>query len=342
MPDVQELSDNDMDVVERMKGLPDSVLFGEEVEDVKAGQERSDDPDAPDEIRDGAEASEQEAVAETEAKDKEGATTEDADPEFEVENPDGGEPERVKLSELLDAKRELTAFKAEKDAIFQREETRAREFITQRVTQVEQWSSQVAAQLNAAMQLVQAPRPPSIELRNPASPQYDPDRYETERYHYEQRKAQYDEAQGLAQRLTQQAEQLASARQEERESAELVKLNRVWPAFGKPEVMNTFVSEMGKAYGFSPKELDDVLVDHRQALVAKDALKWREHEAKQTTAKTTLKEKVVAAKPAKTGATQKSPTTLTTEQSQYMNARKALKANPKDMSAAAKGFMSFL
>lgn len=339
MPDVQELSDGDMDVVERMKSLPDSVLFGEETEDTKAGQERSDDPDAPDEIRDGPEALESEAAAEQEAGEQGEAA---ADPEFDIPDPEGGEARKVKLSELLGAERELTAFKAEKAQIFQRAEQEADQLRAQRMGQMEQASQQMAMQIHAALQMIAAPVPPDIELRNPASAKYDPDRYETERYHFEQRQKQYGQAQHLAQHFATQAQQMAAARTEERESRELERLNRVWPEFAKGETLNAFVADMGKHYGYSQQELDESLNDHRNVLVARDALKWREHEAKQKSAKLTVKDKVAAKAPAKVAPNAGATRTLTSEQSAYMNNRKALKANGKDMNAAAKAMMRFL
>jgi ABC-type methionine transport system ATPase subunit len=153
---------------------------------------------------------------------------------------------------------------------------------------------------------------------------------------------QFNQMRQHAQTFLQTQQQLAERQKTEAEEHEIAKLTKVWPEFKDDQARNGFVSAMQKHYGYSFDELDASMTDHRNALVARDAIKWREQEAKQTKAKVTLKEKVMAAKPAKAGTSQASGRTLTSDQSGYMNARKALKSNPKDMHAAAKGFMRFL
>jgi hypothetical protein len=342
MPDVQELSDNDMSVAQRMATLPDSVLFGDADEDIKAGQERTDDPEAPNEIRDEPAAEEEPAETE-EVKTKEADAEGETDPEFEIPDPDGGEARKVKLSELLEAEREFTAFKDEKAAILTRVQTEASNEAQGMVQQTRQAMGQIGYQLQAVLQHIQPPQPPPVDMLDPQSPRYNPDSYHLARAQFEQRAASYQQVQGTAQWIEQQQQALNA----QRDDREFAKLAPHWPEFTDqakgPMVQQEFMSGMNKHYGFTFAELDSVMVDHRQALVARDALKWREHEAKAKTAKTTLKEKVVqTAKPAKQGATQSSGKKLTTDQSNYMNARKALKANGKDMNAAAKGFLRFL
>lgn len=339
MPDIQELSDGDMSVVDRMKGLPDSVLFGEEVEDTKAGQDRSDDPEAPDEIRDGPEASQDEAAADKEGEEQ--ASEQSDDPEFEIPDPEGGDARKVKLSELIEAEREYSAFKEEKAAILTRVQDEASQEAQGMVQQTRQAMTQVGHHLQAVLQVIQPPQPPPYDMLNPQSQRYDPDGYHMQR-------AQYEQALGTFQQVRQYAQQIGEQQQRfdaERDDREFKRLSVHWPEFTDevkgPAVQQDFMAAMNKHYKFTPKELDGALTDHRQALVARDAIKWREHVAKQGQAKATLKEKVAAKAPAKAAASDKGRT-LTTEQSSYMNARKALKANPKDTQAAARGMMRFL
>lgn len=341
MPDVQELSAGDMDVVERMKGLPDDVLFGDgEVVDTKAGQERSDDPDAPDEIRD--EPSAEEAAAQEEQKAKEAEAEEPSDPEFEIPDPEGGEPRTVKLSELLDAEREFTAFKTEKAQILTRVQDDATRQAQGMVQQTREAMTGIGHQLQAVLQVIQPPQAPPVDLLDPSSPRYDPDGYHRARAMFEQNAQRYQFVQQQAQGIKAQL----AAFDEQRDAREFERLTPHWPEFTDPvkgqAVQQEFTAAMNKYYGYAPHELDASLNDHRNALVARDALKWREHEAKAKGAKETVKQKVVAKQPAKTAASQGANKTLSAEQSNYMNARKALKANPKDMGAAAKGFMRFL
>lgn len=347
MPDVQELSDNDMSVAQRMAQLPDSVLFGEETEDKKAGQERSDDPEAPDEIRDEAPTDEVEAEAETAEK---GAAShgDEADPEFEIPDANGGEPRKLKLSELVEAEREYSAFKEEKAQILTRVQTEAMQHAQGMIEQTRQTMTQVGYQLQAVQKVIQPPQPPvppSPDVTNQYSPNYDPDavgRFMMARANWEQQMGLYNMVQQSAQGIAQQQQQF----EEQRDEREFHRLAPHWPEFTDPvkgqTVQTEFVAGMHKHYGLSPQETDAALTDHRYALVARDALKWREHQASQTAAKTSLKEKVVAARPAARGQTQGQGKTLTSEQSAYMNARKQLKANGKDMSAAAKGMLRFL
>lgn len=339
MPDVQELSAGDMDVVERMKNLPDDVLFGEEQPDTKAGQERTDDPEAPDEIRDEPPAEEVEAK---DAKQQEPAE-EEADPEFEIPDAEGGEPRKVKLSELLEAEREVSAFKEEKAAILTRVQTEATTQAQGMVQQTRAAMTEVGHQLKAVLQVMQPPRPPPVEWLNPQSQSYNPDQYHLARAQFEQNAQLYNFVQQASQGIARNQVAL----DEQRDEREFKALAPHWPEFTDPvkgqATQHAFLEGMHKAYGFTFEELDSVMVDHRQALVARDALKWREHEAKAKAAKTSLKEKVVAtAKPAKQAPNNANAKTLTTEQSNYMNARKALKANGKDMGAAAKGMLRFL
>lgn len=347
MPDVQELSDNDMSVAQRMATLPDSVLFGEETEDKKAGQERSDDPEAPDEIRDEAPVEEPDAEADA-AKRAADTSDDEADPEFEIPDANGGEPRKLKLSELVEAEREFSAFKTEKAQILTRVQTEAVQHAQGMIEQTRQAMTQVGYQLQAVQKVIQPPQPPmppSPDVTNQYSPNYDPDavgRFMMARANWEQQMGLYNMVQDASKGIERQQQQF----EEQRDERELRALAPHWPEFTDPvkgqTVQTEFVSGMHKHYGLSPQETDAALTDHRYALVARDALKWREHQASQTAAKTTLKEKVAAAKPAARGPTQGQGKTLSTEQSNYMNARKALKSNGKDMGAAAKGMLRFL
>lgn len=342
MPDIQELSDGDMSVVERMKGLPDSVLFGDGVEeDTKAGQGRGDDPEAPDEIRDGPEAADDADDGQAE-NEQEAAAQAPEDQEFEIPDPDGGEPRKVTLSELLDAEREYTAFKEERASILSRVQHEATQEAQGMVQQTREAMTNISHHLRAVLQHIQPPQPPPLDMLQPQSQRYDPDGYHLARAQFEAAMERYNFIGQAAKDIATRQAGLDAARDER----EFKALTPHWPEFTDPvkgqAVQTEFMAAMNKHYGYSPEELDRSLTDHRNALVARDALKWREHAAKQATAKTTLKEKVVAKAPAKTGATQAASRTLTTDQSSYMNARKALKANGKDMQAAARGFMRFL
>lgn len=220
----------------------------------------------------------------TEAKDgekpdaKADAKAEDAPEEDEVEVPgaDGEEPKRYKLADLVARAQEYERFEAQKGEIIERVEREAVQQQTQGLRQIEQFAKQTAVHIEAALQVLAMPQPPNAEaMLNPHSPQYDPDGYHRQFAQYQRAVGAYQQAQGVAGELIEKAKQAAAQATEARDMAELQRLKRVWPEFEREDTFNKFISDMGKAYGFTPKELDDVLVDHRQALVARDALAFR-------------------------------------------------------------------
>lgn len=335
MPDT-ELSGSDADVAERMSQLPDDVLG------IDSGEATQVDENV-NEVEEPSDVTEEAAAQDGENEDEKGDESEAKaaeDPEFEIVDPANPENKQsLKLSELVQSHREYTAFKDQKDSILQGEQAKAREFSHQRMQQVEGWSQQVVAQLNAAMQMVQPPRPPDISMRDPRSPNYDPDRYEVARFQYEQGMQSYNQAQGLAQHLTTQAQALAAQRQAENETAELEKLNKAWPEFQNPDTLNAFVSDTQKHYGINAQELDAILVDHRQALVLRDALAFRKSKA----AGGELQAKVKAKAPAKAVVQEGAKRNLSKDQAQHMQARKAMKeSGGKDMNAAARAFLKYV
>jgi len=214
-----------------------------------------------------------------EAKAKDNKTeVEPASEDDYVEEPgeDGAEPTRYKVSDLLASHKELQSLNGQRHEVIERVEREAVEQATVQLRAVEQYSRQAATAIQAAMQLLQPPQPPNADaMLNPASPQYDPDGYHRQFAQYQRTQQQFQQAQGLGQHLMQQAQQAAQQAAEARDAREISRLRRVWPEFSEQATMTKFVDDMGKAYGFTAQELDEVLVDHRQALVARDALAYR-------------------------------------------------------------------
>lgn len=219
----------------------------------------------------------EEAEPEVEAKEQDKAEPEAAaEDEIEIPGEDGAEPTRLKLAEVLDGYREFKAIEARKAEVIERVEREATERVTTHLRQVEHFSKQTATQIQAAMQVLQPPRPPSADaLLDPSSPQYDPDRYHREFARYQGAMASFQQAQGVARDLLARAEQAASDATAARETAELNKLQRAWPEFRDRATIDKFVSDAGKEYGYTPDELDASLTDHRNALVLRDALAFR-------------------------------------------------------------------
>lgn len=123
------------------------------------------------------------------------------------------------------------------------------------------------------------PQPPSPDLLNSNSPDYDP-------IGYTEQKAVYDNFLAHNQYLQQQAEATKQQTQQERQQEIAKKQNEEWtalleavPTLKDPAKLNAFskdVQSAGEAYGFSPKEIAEALPqDHRMALALRDAAKWR-------------------------------------------------------------------
>lgn len=324
---------DDRDVAARMADLPDDILFGQNGEDAEA---------APEQRTEEAEANANEAAEAGADDENEGEGAEqpkeagDDDPEFEIVDPSNPEAKQtLKLSELVQSHREYAALANERTAIIERANHEARQFVSQRVQETEQYTRQAYAQLQAALQIVKPPVAP-----NPRDFQYTED-YNTARYDFEQRMGAYQQATQLAQHLQGQASQAAAFQQEQREEAELGRLTKAWPEFSKADVREAFVKDATQHYGVSAEELDEVMVDHRQVLILKDALAFRKAQA----AGGDMKAKVVAKAAAKVASqpAAQGKRTLSKEQAQHMNARKALKeSGGKDIKAAARAFERFV
>jgi hypothetical protein len=254
-----------------------SVVMGSDEQDLDAR-----DPNTLDNGQDvdqrEAEAVEGEEKPKAEAKQAEQAKQEEApeEDEIELEGEEGQEPVRLKLKDVVAEYQEYQQFKAQKDEIVAQVEREAVERQREGFTRVQQAGRQMAAMVDAALRMLAPPQPPNADaMLNPSSPQYDPDGYHRAFANYQRMSQQYQQAQGLGQQLLQQAQEAQAQQEEARDARELEKLNRAWPEFTKPETVEKFVSDMGKAYGFTREELDAVLIDHRQAIVARDALAYR-------------------------------------------------------------------
>lgn len=323
------------DVVARMAELPDEVLFGENPGvDPKDGQERV-EVEEPADVTEGAE----EAGDGDKNKDDATADKSGDDPEFEIADPKAPDGKTtVKLSELVEIHREFSQFREQRNEILDREEVRVREHSHARLTQIEQAAHAVSLQLQAALQYVQPPQPPPIEMLDPQSQRYNPDQYHLMRAQYEQRAQLHQGALQQAQHFANQAQAAAAAREHQQSEAELGRLMRVWPTFADeaPEI----VQRAERHYGLTYEELDRAVTDHRQMMVLRDALAYREMTSKGGK----LEAKVVAKAPAKAAPQAgQQGRKLSREEAQYMQARKQLKeSGGKDRTAARRAFEKFV
>lgn len=252
----------------------------------------------------------------------------------EIPGEDGKEPTKVKLADMLAGYQEYQRFEAQKGEIVDRIEREATHHATERLKVVEQSGQQMATMIHAALQLLQAPQAPSTDMLNPSSQNYNPDGYHMAFANYQRATAQHQQAQGLAQQLMGQATQAQQQAKEANEAAQLRALQKAWPEFTRQETVNKFVDDMGKAYGFSPQELDDVLVDHRQALVARDALAFRAMKAKSGAVKAKVEAR--APKIVRSGSSSKAVTERDGKSGKFVSGALAeLKKSNSDHAAAA-------
>lgn len=249
-----------------------SAVMAPDSQDVDAPEPKraADDLDEPDQID--REDDDREAPEEKAAPEAVKADPADADDYLEIEGEDGAEPTKLKVSEVYEGYKQFKAIEAQKTEIVERVQREAVQEATRRLSEIEAAGKQTGYMMQAALQLLRPPSPPDPRDQKY---EYDQRQYQIDMYNYQQGMAQHQQAQELSKQLLTQAQHAAARAQDERETVELHKLNRAWPEFGQRETMEKFVSDMGKAYGFSAQELDEVMTDHRQALVARDALAYR-------------------------------------------------------------------
>lgn len=233
-----------------------------------------DPPQDVDETEEGAEGADSEPQAKPEAKAKaeEAAPEED---EVEIPGEEGAEPKRVKVADLVASHAAYEKLRGQEAQIIERVETEATQRVTAHYKQVSDYTQQVGLQVQAALQLLQPPQPPSPELIDPNSPRYNPDGYHLAFANYQRAHGQYQQAQAVGKQLLDAANDANARATDARETQELQRALRVWPEFGQPDTQQKFISDMGKAYGYSPQELDASLTDHRNLQVARDALAFR-------------------------------------------------------------------
>lgn len=227
-------------------------------QDLDAEDEQKADEDGEDEAK--------ETKAETEAEPEEDYV--------EIDLGDG-KVEKKPIAEIVKGYEEYTRIEAQKAQIIEQVEREATERATTQLKQIETVGTQTAYMIHAALQLLQAPKPPGTDMLDPASQSYNPEKYHLAFAQYQQAHGQHQQAVQLGQSLYAQAQQAAALAKEQHEQQELKKLLRVLPDWGDEAKLTKTITDAGSNYGFTPQELDGILTDHRQAIVLQDALAYR-------------------------------------------------------------------
>jgi len=217
------------------------------------------------------------------------AEEEDDDPEFEIPGEEGAEPARLKLSQIWEGYEEAQRLKTEVEKL----RTQARE-VPAEYTQALQDTIQARGQYLQNLELVSRflqPQPPSQTLVDPRHPDYNPEAYHAQLQAFQRDFAALEAVNKERDQLTKHQREEYQALEKAYRAREQQALERVWPEYAKDETKAKFRSTLKEVYGFTDQEIAGIL-DHRQMLVIRDAMKFRELQAAQEKAV-----KVVRSKP---------------------------------------------
>lgn len=170
-------------------------------------------------------------------------------------------------------------------------------------SEFQQLEQQVSADRDFMVQLMQSlmPQKPDYSMVS-----VDPIGYAEQNAQYQARKEQLDYLVAMQQHTAQkrQADE-AEASKEVRAREWQATLDHM-PELKDPQRLSSFVGEIQKAgaeYGYTPAEIQNVGLDHRQVLVLRDAIKWRNLQA----SKSKVPAKVEGRPPVQRAGTRQSP-----------------------------------
>lgn len=260
-------------------------------------------PDAEQEAQDDVELEADEAEQGDEPEDEGQAEDEPEEPaipayvadDAKVKLADGTE---VTVAELKNGTLRLQDYRQKTAEIA--EQRRAFEAKSSEFQQLEQ---QVSADRDFMVQLMQSlmPQKPDYSMVS-----VDPIGYAEQNAQYQARKEQLDYLVAMQQHTAQkrQADE-AEASKEVRAREWQATLDHM-PELKDPQRLSSFVGEIQKAgaeYGYTPAEIQNVGLDHRQVLVLRDAIKWRNLQA----SKSKVPAKVEGRPPVQRAGTRQSP-----------------------------------
>lgn len=230
------------------------------------------------------EAPEQDAVSEedeteqaeaTEESDAESETEDDGDyVEFET---DDGETERVSLSELLDARKQLNELGSNSSQIRQQIAEQASQQIQQRVQQLDAAMQETYKAYELVSQLMPNVQEPPDDLIY-----QDPDTYYAQKQAVQQVRKIMEDAQGTVQRLQEQRQKAAIEHQKadaEKEWSLLVNADPTWTKGNPEQRLNALRTGVSEAFGI-PMEAVQGIYHHGFIRMAEAALKAAKSEGK--------------------------------------------------------------
>ncbi len=191
---------------------------------------------------------------------------------------DGAEPERVPVKEALEAVQKLRQMNGDIATAITQAEREYHEQQDAAYSEIVQMHEAVRSRAEMALRIIPAPQPPDVNLRNPNSPTYDPERYAYDMAVYEQQSAGYRQLQQQMQQAKadgDKAAEAARAAAAQREHERMVRYMPDWADDTKRGALQTKLTEgMQKHFGIKPDDplLEHLPFDHRLVRMANIAI----------------------------------------------------------------------
>lgn len=284
--------------------MPDDLMSDDPPEPAK--------PSAKVEPKDAKEPKEPAKPDDKEPDAKDTATDDDEDESY-IELPaeeEGKEATRVKLNEAVEAWRKVPALEADL--------AKARSTVPTLPAEIEQAIQDLGSERAKHIRAIEAfashnqPVVPDLEMTNPASPKYDPERFHSNLQNYQRQMAIQNEAAAAVERLQDQQSQEEQALLNSRKAREVARLKTIWPEVFEKETGRQVRADLKTHYGLDDDTIDTV-IDSRFFAMAKDALSARAALAKKAEVI-----KVVSSKPRLVVSTTRSKPSADSKRSEAM------------------------
>jgi hypothetical protein len=224
-------------------------------------------------------------------EDDDGPEKEQADQFVEIPNPNGGEPIRVAVADLIQSHQTLGRLGENVAAVIQRAEERVYEASRERVQAYDQALNQGIQTMRTWLTALPMPQQPDPVLLDPNSTRYNPDAFHLGRLQYEQAMGLIQGAKGqLGQMLQQQQAALMQrdALEIEHQRKLLISADPSWGQNWDAK-RDALVSDLNKYFKISEEDLEP-LTNHKFFLVAQAAVEMLKAREKAPALKKQVKE----------------------------------------------------
>ncbi len=225
-----------------------------------------------------------------EAPKTEAVAEDDEDPEFEIPaEKEGEQPVRRKLSALWEGFERAEKLAKEVEDLKVSATRVPAEYQTQLQETIKIRSDYMKGLEQVAR--VITPVEPPLDMLDPASERYHPERYYELRRKFDSDRKNLRELAAEHQQLKKQQDEEQATLAKARSAREQEALSKVWPEFVKDQaVVESVAKALIQDYGFTTEDLNGI-TDHRQLRVIKDAIELRALKAKQAEAVKVVRQK---------------------------------------------------